>query len=207
VHQQRALDELQGPPGHPFLVRAYCAFTDAGATTRPVPAATPADFTRYLQRGRRLDLVAQFHSASGDVDGYCGFLEDLAYAGLDIFPDVFRPVPPGRLRAVTAAVLAGHRHDALAAAGLGHVPLVITEHGWPTGPGRPPARQAEVVADVVDVVAGHAGALNITGYTHHALRDASSAEPGLFSQFGILADDYAPKPAFGTYRDLVAALG
>ena len=83
---------------------------------------------------------------------------------------------------------------------------MITEHGWPTGPGRAPQRQAEVLRTVIDVITRNAEALNITGYTHHTLRDARSAGSGLFCQFGLMTDDYTPKPAFHAYRDLIDAL-
>jgi hypothetical protein len=286
-----ALDELQGPAARPFMVRAYRIFTEAG---QPAPRQTPEGFGRYLRRGRTLDLVASYHSAGGDVDGYCAFLEelidsygdriatlqvceepnvtgnpnldgwfprvaeaivngvsaakakarrcgrpdlkvgcnstplpgaaagfftelsragderftrDLDYVGLDFFPDVFRPLPGPRLGAVVEALLAEHRRHVLAPAGLAHLPLVITEHGWPTGPGRPPERQAEVLTTVIEVVGRNASALNIAGYTHFSLRDACSAEPGLFCQFGLMTDDYVPKPAFHAYQSLIAALG
>ncbi|MFE9743696.1 hypothetical protein ACFYOT_02200 [Saccharothrix saharensis] len=279
------LDELQGATGA-FLVRAYTAFKDTGGTP-----TTPADAARYAVRGRRLDLVAQYQSASGDVTGYCAFLRDLVerygavtatlqvteepnvtdnpvldgyypgvrdaitagvvaaktharalghdlavgvnttplfgpatsfladltardpafaaavdYVGLDFFPDVFRPLE-GDLAEGVAGVLAHHRENVMAPAGLGHVPLHITEHGWPTGPDRSPRRQADVVDTVVRAVAGNAERLDITGYTHFALRDADSANPGLFHNFGLTTDDYTPKPAFHTYRALIAELG
>lgn len=72
-----ALDLLQGGPDRPFLVRAYVPFTDTTANGAPHPTATPADAARYARRGRRLDLVAQYRSAAGDVPGYCDFLRDL----------------------------------------------------------------------------------------------------------------------------------
>jgi hypothetical protein len=134
------------------------------------------------------------------------FVDDLDYVGLDFFPDVFRPVPPGRLEAVTEGALAQHRQDVLDPAGLGAVPLRITEHGWPTGPGRPPAWQAEVVRTVVTTVAGNARPLGLAGYTHFALRDADSRNPGRFHQFGLMTDDYTPKPAFHAYRELIEQL-
>jgi hypothetical protein len=56
------------------------------------------------------------------------------------------------------------------------------------------------------VIARGAGALNITGYTHHTLRDARSAGSGIFCQFGLMTDDYTPKPAFRLYQDLIGAL-
>ncbi|WP_033443325.1 hypothetical protein [Saccharothrix sp. NRRL B-16314] len=279
------LDELQGAGG-PFLVRAYTAFKDTGSTP-----TTPADAARHAVRGRRLDLVAQYQSASGDVAGYCDFVRSLVerygavtstlqvteepnvtdnpvldgfypgvrdaitagvvaakaharalghdvavgfnttplfgpatsfpadltardpafadaldYVGLDFFPDVFRPVE-GDLAEGVAGLLAHHREAVMAPAGLGHLPLHITEHGWPTGPDRSPRRQAEVVEAVVRVIAENAERLNITGYTHFALRDADSANPGPFHNFGLTTDDYTPKPAFETYRALIAELG
>ena len=290
----QALADLQGPPGRPFVVRAYEAYADPGDTGHASPRQAPAGYDRYLDRGRTLDLVAQYHSRSGDVDGYCAFIErlidrhgeyltslqvgeepnvtgdpnldgaypritealiagvraakdkarrsghrdltigcnsapllgpdsgffadlvragggerftaDLDYIGLDFFPDVFRPIAPARLAAVVQGLLQAHRRDNLAPAGLGHLPLVITEHGWPTGPGRPAERQADVLRTVIDVVARNARALTITGYIHHTLRDALSSGSGLFCQFGLMTDDYTPKPAFHAYRDLIDAL-
>ena len=288
----QALGRLQGGPGRPFLVRAYDVYTDPGDTGHVSMPQTPAGYERYLGDGRALDLVVQYHSRSGDVDGYCAYIErligrhgghlatlqvgeeanvtgnpsldgayprvtealiagiraardaarrgghpglkvgcnssplfgassafftgltraggeqfiaDLDYIGLDFFPDVFRPIAPASLDGAVQALLDAHRRDRLGPAGLGHLPLVITEHGWPTGPGRPASRQAEVLATVIGAVSRNAEALNIAGYIHHTLRDARSAGSGLFCQFGLMTDDYTPKPAFGVYRDLVAA--
>jgi hypothetical protein len=164
---------------------------------------------RHLQVGFNTTLL--FGPAASFIDrltqaGGQRFVDDLDYVGLDFFPDVFRPVPPGRLEAVTEGVLGQHRQDVLGPAGLGAVPLRITEHGWPTGPGRPPERQAQVVRTVVTTVAGNAGPLGLAGYTHFALRDADSQNPGLFHQFGLMTDDYTPKPAFHAYRELIGAL-
>ncbi|MDJ1134543.1 hypothetical protein [Streptomyces iconiensis] len=289
-----ALDRLQGVPGRPFLVRAYTGFDDTTRLGGPHATATPADAWQYAVRGRRLDLVAQYQSASGDVDGYCAFVRELVeqygavtdtlqiteepnvttvatldghyprvrealvsgvyaakararelghgglrvgfnttplfgpaasflaglteyggaefireldYVGLDFFPDVFRPVAAAELTAAVEGLLRHHREGLLAPAGLGRLPLHITEHGWPTGPDRPPHRQAEVLDTVVRVVAAHAGELGLSGYTHFALRDADTGEPGLFHRFGLTTDDYTPKPAFETMRVLVGEYG
>ncbi len=287
-----ALAQLQGPAGRPFIVRAYDGYADPGDTVHATSLQAPPGYDRYLGGGRVLDLVVQYHSRSGDVDGYCAFIErlidhhgehlatlqvgeepnitgdpnldggyprvieaviagvraakdkalrsgypglkigcnsspllgphaaffveltraggeqfiaDLDYVGLDFFPDVFRAIAPARLDPVVQALLETHRRDALAPAGLGHLPLVITEHGWPTGPGRTAERQAEVLRTVIAVVSRNARALNITGYIHHTLRDARSAGSGIFCQFGLMTDDYTPKPAFHAYRNLINA--
>jgi hypothetical protein len=289
----QALNQLQGPARRPFVVRAYDMYVDPGDTTQTPPFQTPAGYDRYLGRGRVLDLVAQYHSRSGDIEGYCRFIErlidrhgqylatlqvgeepnitddpnldgayprvvdaltagvraakdkarssghlglkigcntsplfgpsggffsgltraggehfvaDLDYIGLDFFPDVFRPIPPANLAAAVQGLLEGHRRNHLVPAGLGHLPLMITEHGWPTGPGRTGERQAEVLRTVLDVISRCAEALDITTYIHHALRDACSAGSGLLSQFGLMDDKYAPKPAFDAYRELIDTL-
>ncbi|MGK5729449.1 hypothetical protein [Streptomyces sp. URMC 124] len=289
-----ALGLLQGEPERPFLVRAYTAFDETTRPGGPHATSAPAAAEQYAGRGRRLDLVAQYRSAAGDVDGYCAFLRelvdqygavthtlqvteepnvttmptldgyyprvqeaiargvravkararelghdhlrvgfnttplfgpaasfvadltdqgkasfvgDLDYVGLDFFPDVFRPVAAADLAAATEGLLRHHRDAVLAPAGLAHLPLHITEHGWPTGPDRPMARQADVVETVVRTVAALAEELLIRTYTHFALRDADSAEPGLFHRFGLMTDDYTPKPAFDAMRALVAELG
>ncbi|MFC5667523.1 hypothetical protein ACFP3U_31705 [Kitasatospora misakiensis] len=135
------------------------------------------------------------------------FHRALDYVGLDFFPDVFRPLPGGQLGAAVTAVLTAFRREAVTRAGIGPaVPVRICEHGWPTGPDRPERRQAEVVAEVVRTVAGLADELNLTGYGHFGLRDADSADPGLFHRFGLLRDDYTPKPAFAVYGRLVEEL-
>ncbi|WP_129843688.1 hypothetical protein [Streptomyces sp. RFCAC02] len=289
-----ALDRLQGTPGRPFLVRAYTGFDGTTRLGGPHRTAAPADAARYAVRGRRLDLVAQYRSPSGDVDGYCAFLRELIdqygdvtdmlqvteepndtsnpildgcyprvreaivrgvttakayarerghthlcvgfnttplfgpgaafiadlaeeggpgfvaaldYVGLDFFPDVFRPIAAAELPSGVAGLLRHHREAVMEPAGMGLLPLHITEHGWPTGPERPPRRQAEVVETVIGTIAEHAAELGLSGYTHFSLRDADSGRDGLFHRFGLMTDDYTPKPAFETMRRLIDRWG
>jgi hypothetical protein len=288
-----ALRQLQGKPGRPFLVRAYLGFTDATEQSAEHRTLAPSDAARYTGDGRRLDLVAQYQSSAGDIEGYCAFLRDLIgqygavtatvqiaeepnvvgnptldgaypgvidaivagvsaakreahrlghhhlrigfnttplfgptgsfitdltaaggaefitdldYVGLDFFPDVFRPVSLEDLGPATAGLLRHHRKEVLAPAGLGDLPLHITENGWPTGPDRTPERQTQVVETVVRTIADARTELNIQAYAHFALRDADSSQPGLFHRFGLTTDDYTPKPAFETYRRLIHEL-
>jgi hypothetical protein len=120
-----------------------------------------------------------------------------------MFPDVFRPVPHGDVRAATRNLLMYHRREILVPAGLGHLPLHITEHGWPTGEGRTPARQAEILRDVIESILDVHEELDVQVYELFSLRDAASDRPGLFHRFGIMTDDYTPKPAFDVFRDLL----
>ena len=140
------------------------------------------------------------------------FLAALDYVGLDFFPDVFRPLAPdgsaGDVRSSVKAVLAHFRQVSLAAAHIPTTcPLYITENGWPTGPTRSHERQADVLEVIVRTIYEHREQYNITHYEFFSLRDADSANPNLFSQFGLLHDDYSPKPAFNRYRQLIAELG
>ncbi len=48
---------------------------------------------------------------------------------------------------------------------------------------------------------------NVTDYRWFDLRDADSSSLNFQQQYGLLRDDYKPKPAFGTYRRLIAQLG
>ncbi|MFI9326749.1 hypothetical protein ACIGZJ_04295 [Kitasatospora sp. NPDC052868] len=135
------------------------------------------------------------------------FHRSLDYVGLDFFPDVFHPQPADRLPGAVAAVVTAFRDTSLPKAGIGReVPIRICENGWPTGPDRTEQRQAEVVETVIRAVAGLREELNLTGYSFFDLRDADSAGTGLFDRFGLLRDDYTPKPAFDTYRRLIGEL-
>jgi hypothetical protein len=47
---------------------------------------------------------------------------------------------------------------------------------------------------------------NVTNYFWFDLRDADSGSPNFQQQYGLLRDDYTPKPAFDSYRRLVSKL-
>jgi hypothetical protein len=48
--------------------------------------------------------------------------------------------------------------------------------------------------------------LNVTHWELFTLRDADSSRDSLFHQFGVLRDDYSPKPAFERLRGLFREL-
>jgi hypothetical protein len=136
------------------------------------------------------------------------FLAALDYVGLDFFPDVFRPVPFEQIEAAVEAVLGHFRHVNLAAGAIpASVPIRITENGWPTGEGRPPERQAEILERVVRTIHALRSSLNITHYQHFMLRDGNSMRPDMGSQWGLLRHDYIPKPAYHVFKQLIAELG
>ncbi len=136
------------------------------------------------------------------------FSAALDYVGLDFYPDVFgSPIALEHLPAAVEKILRDVRIQDFAAAGIsGDVPLRICENGWPTGPQRSYERQALVLESIIRTVHRLRSELNITHYELFGLRDADSSNENLFFQFGILRDDYTPKPAFEVYRKLIAEL-
>lgn len=140
------------------------------------------------------------------------FLASLDYVALDFFPDVFRRLAPdgqpGDLTSMVPVILEHFRNNNLAAGRIPpSVPMHIGENGWPTGPDRPFERQAQVIEQVIRTVYARRVDLNITHYEFFDLRDADSSNPTLGFEFGLLRDDYTPKPAFEVYRRLVRELG
>ncbi|MGH3188180.1 MAG: hypothetical protein ACRDPY_11440 [Streptosporangiaceae bacterium] len=137
------------------------------------------------------------------------FAAALDYAGIDMYPDVFGP--PVGLDVLPGAVdwnLRTYRERDLAGAGIpATVPIRICENGWPTGPTRPEDRQADVLETILRSVAGLGAELNVTHWELFTLRDADSSLDGIFYNFGIMRDDYSPKPAYSRLRTLIAELG
>lgn len=139
------------------------------------------------------------------------FVDAVEWVGLDAYPGTWGPqLGPGGLAAATGrfmdAAFSRLRSTYLPLAGIPEsVPLVVTENGYPTGPGRTEAMQVTAMRAAVSAVYRARREYNITGYRWFDLRDADSATPSVESQYGLMRDDYSPKPAFQAYRDLVAA--
>jgi hypothetical protein len=136
------------------------------------------------------------------------FAAAVDYAGLDMYPDVFGPrFTLDQLGGAVDWLLRSFREEVLPIAGLGSgIPIRICENGWPTGPGRSPEQQADVLETIVRAVHARREELNVTHWELFTLRDADSSNDGMFHQFGVLRDDYSPKPAFERLRGLFREL-
>jgi hypothetical protein len=156
-----------------------------------------------------IDPAASGFWAQVRDSGGAEFAAALDYAGIDIYPDVFGPrLSPAELPAAVERTLRDFRERDLATAGIpASVPIRICENGWPTGPDRPEERQAVVLESIVRTVHALRSDLNITHWELFTLRDADSSKDDLFHRFGVLRDDYSPKPAFHTLCRLIAELG
>ncbi|GAA3542751.1 hypothetical protein GCM10022222_28050 [Amycolatopsis ultiminotia] len=131
-----------------------------------------------------------------------GVLDRIDYLGLDFFPDVFRPAPPDVLPGAVAHVLRSFRESASAIGIPARVPIHVTETGWPTGPDHGEPAQARVLRTVAETVFGLAAELHVDTYELFGLRDGCTTGPRE-NRFGLLRDDYRPKPAYHTVRNLI----
>jgi hypothetical protein len=150
--------------------------------------------------------ASEFWTTIGNLGGK-NFVRALDYVGLDFFPDTFRPAAD--VRSAALGVIETMRSTWLPTAGIPEsVPIHIAEHGWPTGPDRSEHRQAQVFEEVVRTVMEARERLNLRRYTAFSLRDLESFKPehvaDIFYNFGLMRSDYTPKPAFETYRRLIA---
>ena len=140
------------------------------------------------------------------------FTTAVDWVGLDAYPGTWGPALgttdlSAGVRSSTLAAIRLLRQDLLPRARLGAADLHVSESGYPTGPGRTDAMQEEALRAAVQAVAEAAPAQRVTGYRWFDLRDADSSSSSFESQYGLMRDDYSPKPAFSAYRELIAKLG
>lgn len=143
------------------------------------------------------------------------FVDSVDYVAHNFYVDMFEAsLPLAEIPVTVEHTLRKLREEHLAAAGIPPaVPIRIGENGWPTGRHpltgelRTGERQAEVLEAVIRTVHRLRGELNITHYSLFGLRDADSSKDDIFHQFGIMRDDYTPKPAFYKYQNLIKELG
>jgi hypothetical protein len=139
------------------------------------------------------------------------FARSVDYVGIDTYPDVpFPGVPTGPidLAAFIGTALDTVRNQEMPIAGLGaSVPIRVSENGWATSATRTPEQQQQALTTEIDAINADRAQYNVLSYELFALRDDVTGSANIFDQFGIMTDDYTPKPMFSTYRDLVSTLG
>ena len=134
------------------------------------------------------------------------FVRSLDWIGLDVYPGSFSPTPGG---STSRGLLAGLRSLRCFARYVGiptSVPIHIQEVGWGTGPDRSQQQQRRELERMIRAAHRYRGAFNLTKLNWFSLRDSVSSVPSFQQQWGLLRDDYEPKPAFAAYRRLLARL-
>ena len=139
------------------------------------------------------------------------FVQALDWIALDVYPGTFFPpvnTPGGERDALVNAMSALRECYAPVAGIPGTVPLHIEENGFPTSePARTYARQAQIAENMIRTFHDYSGNYNLHDYRWFNLRDGDSTSPNFQQQYGIMRDDYTPKPAFDVYARLVGELG
>jgi hypothetical protein len=137
------------------------------------------------------------------------FRRSVDWVGLDAYPGtIFPPAEsPGGERDGMVAALSQLRECFMPIANLGpEVPIHVEENGWPTGPGRSEAYQETAMRAMVGAVHQFRGTYNISDYRWFNLRDHNSSSQNFQQHYGLLRDDYSPKPAFAAFRELIRRL-
>jgi hypothetical protein len=160
--------------------------------------------------GETAQTSTQFWAALARRGGRA-FASAVDWVGLDSYPGTWAPqiAPSGRLPQDAASAVKNSvralRDCYMPMAGLGKATTIhIAENGYPTGPGRSADQQAQILAAMVGTVTSIRATYGITDYRWFDLRDSSSTDSSIESQYGITYDDYTPKPAFSTYANLIS---
>jgi len=138
------------------------------------------------------------------------FVAAVDWVGLDAYPGtVFPPVePPGGYRDGMVNAMSQLRKCFMPIPGLGAgVPIHVEENGWPTGPGRTEQQQVDALQEMTSAVDDFRGTYNVTDYRWFDLRDHNSSSLNFQHHYGLLYDDYTPKPAFAAYSQVVRSSG
>ena len=194
------------PGARTALVRGVVAARDEARSRGAQHLRIGFNWAYQLGRAER-----EFFSSLRRIGGR-RFASAVDWVGLDSYPGTWGPaLGAGDLssgvRSATLAAIRLLRGTLLPRAGLAAADLHVSESGYPTGPRRTDAMQEETLRAAVHAVAEVAATQRVTGYRWFDLRDADSGSSSFESQYGLMRDDYSPKPAFFAYRDLIATLG
>jgi hypothetical protein len=149
-----------------------------------------------------------------DFWGYLGehggpkFAASLDWIGLDAYPGTFFPpaATPPQMRTAMIDAMDELRCFSGGAGIPDSVPIHVAENGYPTGSGRSYETQKEALETMVGTVAEYRAKYNVSDYRWFDLRDADTGSPNFQQQYGLMTDDYTPKPAYASWRRLIGEL-
>jgi hypothetical protein len=162
------------------------------------------------QKGRGEELFWERLRYTAIAHDGAAWQRSVDWVGLDVYPGTWGPwvdsptLGTGAQR-TTVAALKLLRKRYLPIAGLDRVPLHVSEAGYPTGPGRSDTMQQSVLESLTRAVGKWRTRFGVTDLRWFDLRDADSSSSSFESQYGLMRDDYTPKPAFHAYRAIIAS--
>jgi hypothetical protein len=135
------------------------------------------------------------------------FVAAVDWVGLDAYPGTFFPprTAPATTGDFVVDALSELRKCFLPQAGIpATTPIHVEENGYPTGPDRSYDDQRAAAESMLGALDTYGRTYNVTDYFWFDLRDADSSSPNFQQQYGVMRDDYSPKPAFDTLRETFA---
>lgn len=183
---------IQGVEGAKSYVAAHGMAVKVGFNWSYNPAVSSDAFWSYMA------------SAGGAT-----FVRDVDWVGVDVYPGTWQPLPTtlsfsaGVSQVMTQAITSTRGTFMPLATLPASVPIQITETGYPTGPNRSYTMQVTALqAEVAAVVNAHT-TYNVSALEFFDLRDAITNSTVFTDQYGLMTDQWAPKPAFSAYEQLV----
>lgn len=190
-----------------------------------IATAVPAARAEVVAAGRQ-DILIGFNWAAGERPtttepmwaalkqaGGSAFTQAVGFVGVNVYPGTWTPLlatgalTAAQIDATLRSALDAARNQHMVAAGVGGAAIVIAETGYPTTATRTTAAQDLVLRAIVGVAEATKAIFGVTGVYWFSLRDGNTASGQLENGYGLLRDDYTPKPAFTTLQGLVASIG
>ena len=192
------------------------------AIAHGVPAARKA-----LLAAGRPDVKVGFNWAAGNspcttepmwsrlrAAGGSAFTSSVGWVGIDVYPGTWSA--PSQTTFPTASLVNATITDSLRCLRTRHmitaglpasVTITVAETGYPTDADRSEATQAAVLQQTIASIESVRYKYGVTDLRWFSLRDANTASGQLENGYGLLRDDYTPKPAFAAYQQIIAAEG
>lgn len=190
-----------------------------------IATAIPAARAEVVAAGRA-DIEIGFNWAAGDDPattepmwaglrqaGGSAFMQAVGFVGVNVYPGTWSPPlstnapTASQIDATMRGTLDAVRNRHMPAAGVTGARIVIAETGFPTTAARTAATQDAVLRAIVAAADATKSIYGITDVYWFSLRDGNTVSGQLENGYGLLRDDYSPKPAFTTLQGLVASIG
>ena len=203
---------------------------DAGDGSYPgivdaIADGVPAARAEVVAAGRG-DIQIGFNWAAGSTPtateplwtalrqaGGSAFTQAVGFVGVNVYPGTWSPPlaatapTTAQIDAAVRSTLSAVRNKHMVAAGVASASIVITETGYPTTAARSATTQDTVLRAIVAAADATKSTYGVTDVRWFSLRDGNTASGQLENGYGLLRDDYTPKPAFTTLRAIVAGIG